>query len=137
MVHCVLATRYPPPRRLPAWLEEGIASQYDDAQRQQIRQRILSWFVTTGQWPRLLPVLTAERVHSDDQEAYTLAVTVTELLLERGNRQKLLQFGELVGQVGLDRALNQCYGIAGAADLKQLWQARYARNIAAAQPEGR
>src|SRR5262245_18286937 len=137
MVHCVLATRYPHPRRMPAWLEEGIASQYDDAQRQKTRQRILSWFVTTSQWPRLVPVLTAERVHSDDTDAYTLPDTVTELLLERGNRQKLLQFGELVGQVGLDRALNQCYGIAGAADLEQLWQARYARNIAAAQPEGR
>src|SRR5262245_15770968 len=137
MVHCVLATRYPPPRRLPAWLEEGIASQYDDAQRQQVRQRILGWFVTTGQWPRLAPVLTAQRVHSEDQEAYTLATTVTELLIERGNRQKLLQFGELIGKVGLDRALNQCYGIAGATELEQLWQARYSRNMAAAQPAAR
>jgi hypothetical protein len=134
MVHCVLATRYPHPRRLPAWLEEGIASQYDDAQRQQIRQRILSWFVTTGQWPRLLPVLTAQHVHSNDQEAYTLAATATELLLERGNRQKLLQFGELVRQTDLDGALNQCYGIAGLAELEQLWKARYSRNIAAVQP---
>jgi hypothetical protein len=131
MVHCVLATRYPHPNRLPAWLEEGIASRYDDANRQQIRQRIMSWFVTTGNWPRLEAVLSSKRVHSDDQEAYALAATVTELLLERGNRQKLLGFGELVGKEGLDRALNQCYGIGGAAELELLWKARYSRNITA------
>src|SRR5207249_7817833 len=34
ITHCVLATRYPHPHRLPAWLEEGIASQYDDGDRQ-------------------------------------------------------------------------------------------------------
>jgi len=137
MVHCILATRYPHPKRLPAWLEEGIASQYDDSQRQQIRQRIMSWFVTTGNWPRLASVLNAKRVHSDDQEAYTLATTVTELLLERGNRQKLLEFGQLVEQVGLDGALTQCYGIAGAAELELLWKARFSRNIAATGPATR
>jgi len=137
MVHCILATRYPHPRRLPAWLEEGIASQYDDGQRQQIRQRIMSWFATTGQWPRLASVLNAKRVHSDDQETYTLAATVTELLLERGNKQKLLQFGELAQQAGLDRALSQCYGIAGATELELLWKARFASNIALTQPAAR
>jgi len=137
MVHCILATRFPHPHRLPAWLEEGIAGQYDDNERQQIRQRIVSWFATTGNWPHLAPVLNAKRVHSGDQEAYTLAVTVTQLMLERGSRQKLLQFGQLVDQVGLDRALNQCYGISGAAELELLWKARFSRNIAAAQPETR
>ncbi len=134
MAHCVLATRYPHPNRLPAWLEEGIASQYDDANRQQIRQRIMSWFATTGNWPRLAPILNSKRVHSDDQEAYALAATVTEVLLERGTRQKLLQFGELVGKAGLEGALNQCYGIAGTAELELLWKAWFSRNIAAAQP---
>jgi len=133
MAHCILATKYPPPGRLPAWLEEGIASQYDDENRQQIRQRIVGWYVTTGQWPRLASVLAAQRVHSDDQEAYTLAATVTQLLLERGDRQKLLQFGERVGQLGMDRALHQSYGIANTAELELLWQARYSRNVAAAQ----
>ena len=133
MAHCILATRYAHPNRLPAWLEEGIASQYDDAQRQQIRQRIMSWFVTTGNWPRLTPVLNAKRVHSDDQEAYALAATVTEMLLEHGNRQKLLQFGQQVEQVGLDHALNQCYGIAGTAELELLWKARFSRSTAATQ----
>jgi hypothetical protein len=131
MVHCVLATRYSHPHRLPAWLEEGIASQYDDAQRQQIRQRLLGWFVSTGQWPRLASVLSAERVHSDDQQAYTLAATATALLLERGNRQKLIEFGQLVSEAGLDRALNQCYGIAGAAEFEILWRARFSTSVAA------
>src|SRR5262245_60307158 len=116
LVHCVLATRFP--NRLPAWLEEGIASSYDDDQRQAIRQRIVQWFVTTGNWPRLGGVLTSEKVHSDDQQAYTLCATVVELLLERGDRKTLLTFGQRVGQVGLDQALKQCYGLADAAELE-------------------
>ena len=31
VAHAVLATRFPHPHRLPAWVEEGIASQYDNA----------------------------------------------------------------------------------------------------------
>jgi hypothetical protein len=124
MTHCILATRYPHPQRLPAWLEEGIASQYDDVQRQEIRQRIVSWFVTTGQWPRLASVLSTQRVHSDDQQAYAVATTVTELLLERGSRQKLLQFGEAASKDGVDRALKQYYDIAGTAELEVLWRGR-------------
>jgi hypothetical protein len=122
MVHCVLATRFPSPNRLPAWLEEGIASSYDDAQRQAVRQKIVQWFVTSGDWPRLAGVLTSDKVHSDDQEAYTLCATVVELLLERGDRKTLLQFGQLTGQIGLDRALKQCYDIADATELQTLWR---------------
>ena len=33
IAHTVLATKFPHPNRLPSWLEEGIASQYDDEAR--------------------------------------------------------------------------------------------------------
>lgn len=122
MAHCVLATKFPHPRRLPAWLDEGIASRYDDAQRVAIRQRITGWYVSTGQWPRLANVLAADKVHSDDQEAYALAASVTELLLSRGEKRLLLRFGPLTQEVGLDRALAECYGIKNAAELESLWR---------------
>jgi hypothetical protein len=133
LVHCVLATRFPSPNRLPAWLEEGIASGYDDGQRRAIRQQIGQYFVTTGHWPRLAGMLTSDKVHSDDQEAYTLCATLVELLLERGDRKTLLQFGQLVNQVGLDRALKQCYGIADASELESLWRAHVSAKSQAAK----
>jgi hypothetical protein len=137
MAHCILATRYPHPHRLPAWVEEGIASRYDDSQRQQIRQKIMNWFVTTGHWPRLSSVLTARGVHSDDQEAYTLSATLVELLLEHGDKKKLLEFGRLAEQSGLDIALRQCYGIANSAELELLWRSRFSSKLAAAMPVSR
>jgi len=122
MAHCVLATRFPHPHRLPAWLEEGIASRYDDMQRKAVRQKIVQWFVSTGQWPRLASVLTAESVHSDDQEAYALCASVTDLLLARGDKSTLLRFGQLAEQAGLERALSQCYGFRDIAELELAWR---------------
>jgi peptidase MA superfamily protein len=122
MTHCVLATRFPHPHRLPAWLEEGIASRYDDAPRKAVRQKIMQWFVSTGHWPRLASVLQADNVHSDDQEAYALSATVTDMLLARGNKSMLLQFGQLAEQAGLERALSQCYGIQDLAELEAAWR---------------
>ena len=127
MAHCILATKFPYPRRLPAWLDEGIASRYDDAERVAIRQRITAWYVTSGQWPRLAGVLAAEKVHSDDQAAYTLAATLTQYLLSRGDKRLLLRFGQLTQDVGLDRALVECYGIKNASELESQWRAWIAR----------
>jgi len=127
MAHCVLATKYPFPKRLPAWLDEGIASRYDDAERVAIRQRIAGWYVSTGQWPRLAGVLAGDKVHSDDQEAYTLAATLTDFLLSRGDKRLLLRFGQATQDVGLDRALTDCYGIKSVAELESLWRAWISR----------
>jgi hypothetical protein len=129
MAHCVLATRFEHPHRLPPWIEEGIASRYDDAQRQATRHRIAQWFVGTGNWPRLASVLTAEKVPSDDQQAYTLCASVTDMLVERGGKKKLLEFGQQIERGGLDRALLESYGISNAAELESLWRAHMARSL--------
>src|SRR3970040_420239 len=42
ITHVVLASRFPHPNRLPAWVEEGIASRYDDQERVAIRTQILA-----------------------------------------------------------------------------------------------
>jgi hypothetical protein len=128
IAHCILATKFPHPHRLPAWLDEGIASRYDDAQRQATRDKIAGWYVSTGQWPRLSSVLTADKVHSDDQEAYTLCATLTEMLLARGDKPALLRFGQMVEEAGIDRALNECYGIKNVAELETLWRSSLARS---------
>jgi hypothetical protein len=125
IVHVVLATRYPHPHRLPSWLEEGIASRYDDADRQNTRQRIEQWFVKTGFGgvPRLANVLASDNIPADDRETYAVCASVTNLLLTRGDKQALLRFGQLAAESGPDRALAQCYGIRGVQELESLWRA--------------
>ncbi len=128
MVHVVLATRYPHPQRLPAWLEEGIASRYDDAQRHNTRQQIEQWFVKTGSAPRLANALTSENIPADDRETYAICASVTDWLLTQGDKKLLLRFGRTAAQSGLDRALRECYGIQDVTALDSLWRSWLARS---------
>ena len=73
MVHVVLATRFPHPCRLPAWLEEGIASSYDDGPRQATRQQILAWMAKTGNWSDVESILNSQNIAGQDKQTYAVA----------------------------------------------------------------
>ncbi len=123
MVHVVLATQFPHPNRLPAWLEEGIASQYDDGDRKHERQQQLATFIRTRTWPPITDILSAKSIPATDTQAYTLAAAVTAMLLARdGDKQKLLAFGQYGNNRGWDIALQEYYGIAGVDQLQKLCQ---------------
>jgi hypothetical protein len=121
IVHVVLRTRYGD--RLPKFFEEGIASLEDDARRAETRRGILRWYADTGQWPRLAAALGAEAISPDDQSAYTLAASVTEYLLARGDKQTLLAFALDGKETGFDRALREHYGIGSVDELETAWRA--------------
>jgi hypothetical protein len=123
MVHVVLATRFPAPNRLPAWLEEGIASRYDDEARQQERRDQITRLLETHNWPRLEDTLNAYNISPSDQQAYTVAASLTNFLLERdGDKQKLFAFSQTGCQRGWDAALQQYYGVSSVNQLQRLWQ---------------
>jgi hypothetical protein len=122
MVHVVLATRFPHPQRLPAWLEEGVASSYDDGPRQTTRQRILSWIAKTGNWPDAESLLNSPNMATRDKTAYATASSMTEFLLTRGDKRTLLEFGQYANQAGWDAALNKYYRLNGTAALQRNWQ---------------
>ena len=94
MVHVVLATRFPHPRRLPAWLEEGIASSYDDGPRQATRQQILAWMAKTGNWFDVESIFNSQNIAGQDKQAYAVASSLTQFLLTRGDQRTLLEFGQ-------------------------------------------
>ncbi len=48
VAHAVFATKYPHPSRLPSWVEEGIASRYDNAIRKDTRDQLARSWVRTG-----------------------------------------------------------------------------------------
>ncbi len=123
MVHVVLATRFPHPNRLPAFLEEAIASQFDDNVRQQERQQQLLTFMRTHKWPRLEDVLNAKNIAATDTQAYAASVSVVSLLLARDpDKQKLFAFGLHGTKSGWDAALQQYYDIPSVHQLQSLWQ---------------
>jgi hypothetical protein len=81
MAHLVLAAKYD---TLPAWLDEGIASQYDDAERVAQRERLLRWCVENGRWPDVARVLGMESIGRYDVEAYAVASSLVAWLRESG-----------------------------------------------------
>jgi hypothetical protein len=128
MVHVVLATRFPHPNRLPAWLEEGIASHYDDADRQQEREDQLDAFIQTDEWPRVADVFNARTIAPTDIQAYTVAASVTALLLSHdGRAQRIFAFGQHGNEHGWDTALRKYYDIAGVDELQSVWQCAVSR----------
>ncbi len=123
MVHVVLATRFAPPRRLPIWIEEGIAGRYDDETPRQLRQQVLARFVRTQRWPDIAEVFQAKTFQATDQEAYSVATSVTSLLLARdGDKQKFVEFGDYGNTRGWNAALQRFYGITSVSQLQLLWQ---------------
>lgn len=122
IVHVVLATRFSHPRRLPPWVEEGIAGQYDDSDRVATRERIVRWFTNSGNWPRLAVVLDSASIDASDQATYATATSITNYLLSKADTDTLLQFARSGQESGWDAAVKQYYGIATVSELQTAWQ---------------
>lgn len=122
IVHVVLATQYPYPKRLPPWLEEGVASRYDDADRKAIRQRTINWWRKTGNWPQLAKLLQDKRMGADQAESYTASASLVDYLLTLGDKAELLNFAHEGQQTGWDEALQRHYRIQDAGRLQSHWQ---------------
>jgi len=120
LTHVLLATWLPD--RLPPWADEGAASLYDDAERIALRGKTVAWFARTGNWPRLAHVLTEETITADELATYTIAASLTDFLLSRGDRPTLLRFASEGRQQGWDEALRSCYDIEDVAALQSQWQ---------------
>ena len=120
LAHVVLATWFP--QRLPPWIDEGIASRYDDPGRSEIRRRTVAWFARSGNWPRLAHVLEDAAIGADDLASYAVAASLTEFLCQRGDKRTLLRFARQGANASWDRALADCYSIESAAELQQQWQ---------------
>ena len=129
MCHVVLATRFPQTKRLPAWIEEGIASRYDDGERSGARRRLIDWWVDTSNWPGIASALHAQRISATDRVSYTVASSVVEVLLARGSKAKLLEFAQ-AARGDLSAALETHYQIRGLVALESKWKAWVTSSVA-------
>ncbi len=122
IAHAVLATRYPHPQRLPAWLEEAIACQYDDAGRLETRRHVIHWFIETNQWPRLERLLAAHNIAAQDHASYAACTSLAAYLLTKKDKATLLAFGQAGRQTDWPTALRRHYDIDDIEELQTAWQ---------------
>jgi hypothetical protein len=122
MAHVVLATYYPHPHRLPAWVEEGVASHYDSDERRHKRDSLLRFWARRKNWPSVEGVLNRENISAEDVASYAVAVSLSSMLLADGGKKKFLECAETASRDGWPRALAHFYQIRDAGELQQQWQ---------------
>lgn len=131
MVHAVLATRFP--GRLPAWCDEGVAGAKDDPERVALRRRIVEQFAQADAWPPLRTLLEAKEISTTDEAAYSVASSLVEFLLTRGDRPTFLRFAASGRDLGWDRAVRDHYGFGSVAELQTAWQRWATRRVQLSQ----
>lgn len=117
LAHVLLASRFGD--TMPTWANEGIASQYDNPRRHDLRRQKLSGFVEIDSWPHLDRLMTGE-IRQPWQ--YAAAVSLTEYLVARGGTERFLAFVD-DSRSDLDAALANHYGTASLSELEQQWRA--------------
>ena len=122
IAHAVLATHFSHPHRLPSWLEEAIASDYDDASRKSTRQRILLQRLRSADAPSMVELLNAHAFAAEDGRGYAFSCALAEFLLDQGSSRQLLQFGSSGERYGWDVAVRQCYKCQNLAELDRAWR---------------
>lgn len=133
LTHTILAIRFPD--QIPVWANEGIACQQDDEGHKAIRQRILDWYVKTGNWPSLEKLLSKKQIPSSDHASYAIAESVVKYLLTRGDRAKLLACIARSNKRGWPTAIREEYQLDSIEELEGAWR-DWVRNPKAA-PESK
>jgi hypothetical protein len=122
IAHTVLATKYPHPTRLSKWVEEGIASRYDDEVLRAVhRQEVRSW-IRMGRIPPLNSLLNAPSIDALDDTQYAAAESLVEFLVTRGDKPRVVEFAEYGQRAGWDNALRTYYRITDVQQLQAEWQ---------------
>lgn len=129
VAHLVMAGQFGD--SMPIWANEAVASHYDNQRRHELREQKLRGFVELDSWPRL-ERLFAEPVRQQWQ--YAAAVSVADYLIDRGGREKFMQF-VAEAAYDADSALQTHYDIASVAELQQRWQAAVRENLGGASAQ--
>ncbi len=133
VAHAVFATKYPHPHRLPSWVEEGIASRYDNAIRKDARDQLARSWVRTGRSVALEQMLASTDLHSTDEYYYAAATSLVSFLLTRGDAQRVVRFAEDGQRSDWSAALRAHYYIESLDALQTQWQAWLAGNFVVGQ----
>jgi hypothetical protein len=121
VVHTVIAT-FMYPDFMPAWANEGISSQYDDAERKQAREQIAARWAKDGRWPQLQSLFVMAKIDHNDTEAYAVAASVTRFLASTGGKLKVVEFAKGGLHGNWDQTAHDAYGVCDVQELQARWQ---------------
>lgn len=121
LTHCVLATAYP--GQLKVWAHEGCAGCCDVGLRRRLQTQTIAEFGRLRPWPSLKKLLAAKTLSPDDHDGYSAAISVTQFLIDRADRETLLRFAvDTAGGESFSQSLADHYNIASIAELQSRWQ---------------
>jgi hypothetical protein len=114
----------------PRWADEGMALVADPANKRAAHGRDLQLSLGSGHQFRMVELLVLADYPSVDRLGifYGQSLSVVDFLLDRGGKQKFVEFVKRSASGGYDSALRTTYGIANVAQLETLWLA-HARNV--------
>jgi hypothetical protein len=67
-------------------------------------------------------MLDTQAIHPQDEATYAIAVSLTEFLLERGDKSTFIAFVESGSEVGWDTAVERYYKIRNVTELEKHWR---------------
>jgi hypothetical protein len=123
LAHIVLAVRFRG-QQPPRWLDEGIATMADSAEKKMLHLRDCQHALRTGTALRMIDVLRLEQFSSAQQVPafYGQSLSLVHFLSGQDEPGRVVDFAEAAITQGYDRALKRFYGIDGVVSLEQQWQ---------------
>lgn len=134
LTHLVIADAFPG-QQPPLWANEGAALLADTADKWQRHQRDLQHSrqqQTSFHCAELLQLSAYPQPHRI-AAFYAQSGSLAAFLAELGGTEKFIPFLKLSGQRGYDRALEECYGVSGIAELHRRWDAHARRSVNGAE----
>lgn len=125
IAHIVLATHFNHFEKLgrySPWLEEGIASHYDDSERIQLRLNQIKIWKNSQQIPSLINILDLHNIRSNNIDQYAISVSLVDFLVHRKDKSTLLKFDKDGQKIGWSLSLQKYYNIKNINHLQKLWE---------------
>ena len=133
LTHVILATEFQ--NKLPRWADEGAASFQDESSLQRRRRETLMEFAHSGQWPSLENVLGQEGVSTEEHRFFTVANSLTEFLLEKGEPRVFFQFSVDGREKGWEFAARKHYEFRSLKELEARWREWSAKTSRRSDPK--
>jgi hypothetical protein len=123
LTHVILRERFMT-TKLPHWADEGIAILADTEAKQGRHFKDLQYAITGRTTFSVAGLLAMDEYPRFDRFGafYGQSASLTEFLVNQKTPATFIEFIEQASSNGYDKALRQCYGISGLADLDRQWR---------------
>lgn len=123
LTHVILKDRFST-NVLPRWADEGIAILADTRAKQGRHFKDLQDSMAGRSTFNVASLLVMDEYPRSDRFGafYGQSASLAEFLVNQKNPATFIEFIEQAGSDGYDKALQQCYGISGLAELDRQWR---------------